>query len=193
MSLVGSILAGGVDAHLLEGEELKSLGGEHLVDANRLVVLETIADFTVERECFLGVGFVEFGHSALLSATYILHKQGHLSSLFILLCLPILFFISLTRGRLSTRLSLHDQVMSTHTIHNGTRFITVSLHNLPPVVHKMGESDKNEFVKLHLDRQKAVKALKVSMALHSLETIRKREEVLDAIEVKMKSISSKYL
>lgn len=83
--------------------------------------------------------------------------------------------------------------MSTYTIHNGTRFITVSLTSLPPVVHKMGDSDKNEFVKLHLDRKKAVKALRTSMALHTLETIRKREDALEVIEAKMKSITNKYL
>ena len=83
--------------------------------------------------------------------------------------------------------------MFTHTIHNGTRFITVTLANAPAVVHKMGESDKNEFVKLYLDRKKAVKALRTSMALHTLETIRKREDALEAIEAKMKSITSKYL
>ena len=83
--------------------------------------------------------------------------------------------------------------MFTHTIHNGTRFITVTLANAPAVVHKMGELDKNEFVKLYLDRKKAVKALRTSMALHTLETIRKREDALEAIEAKMKSITSKYL
>lgn len=83
--------------------------------------------------------------------------------------------------------------MSTYTIHNGTRFITVSLTNFPPVVHKMGDSDKNEFVKLYLERKKAVKAFKISLALHSLEIIRKREQAYEAIEAKMKSISNKYL
>jgi len=94
---------------------------------------------------------------------------------------------------LSTRLFLHDQPMPSHYLHyNGTRFINVDLSRFPKAVHRMNDTDKQEFVKLFLERQKALKALNTSRLWHGNETLTKREQAFEAIEAKCLALASKY-
>jgi len=83
--------------------------------------------------------------------------------------------------------------MSTHYLHhNGTRFINVDLSRFPKAVHRMNDTDKQEFVKLFLERTKALKALHHSRLWHSNETLEKREQAFDAVEAKVLALADKY-
>ena len=56
----------------------------------------------------------------------------------------------------------------------------------------MSDTDKQEFITLYFERQKALKAYKTARLWGSEKTLEKRGQAMDAIEAKRAALLNKY-
>ena len=86
------------------------------------------------------------------------------------------------------------QLMSTHySYYNGSRFIDIDLQVYPfNIALRMSDTDKQEFITLYFERQKALKAYKTARLWGSDKTLEKRGQAMDVIEAKREALINKY-
>lgn len=84
--------------------------------------------------------------------------------------------------------------MSTHySYYNGSRFIDIDLQHYPlNIALRMSDTDKQEFITLYFERQKALKAYKTARLWGSEKTLEKRGQAMDEIEAKRAALLNKY-